>query len=437
MSLLVKKASDLLKKDKSVSPAISTLIKMLITVISILLNQKNLNSCNSSLPPSQDPNRPRKSRKDKGQKKPGGQKGHLGAYLKLVDNPNEVEEILIDRKTLPFGDYTSVGFEKRQVFDVKISRHVKEYQGEVLEDQRGVQWVVQFPEGVDNPTQYGNDLKAHSVYMSQFQLIPQLRVSNYFKDQMNLPLGKVSVQNFNQCAYKKLESFENWARQTLLTSPLNHADETGVNINGKKLWFHLLSNEKAALYQADKNRGIEAMNRMGILPLYKGIVCHDHWKSYYTYSCIHSLCNAHHLRELERAWEQDGQKWAKSMKKLLLKINQEVHKTKDNRLSQKRVNYYEQKYRKILSIGDKKCPLAISDGKKRGRVKPTKSRNLLDRLKEYEGDTCWVEGLVTQSNPRSHPACAIYALGGRYRYSSRDCHQAALHTAFIQFNSGV
>ena len=100
-----------------------------------------------------------------------------------------MEEILIDRKTLPFGDYTSVGFEKRQVFDVKISRHVKEYQGEVLEDQRGVQWVVQFPEGVDNPTQYGNDLKAHSVYMSQFQLIPQLRVSNYFKDQMNLPLG--------------------------------------------------------------------------------------------------------------------------------------------------------------------------------------------------------------------------------------------------------
>ena len=51
------------------------------------------------------------------------------------------------------------------------------------------------------------------------------------------------------------------------------------------------------------------------------------------------------------------------------------------------------------------------------------------------GSMCWVEGLVTQPNPRSHPACAIYALGGRHRYSSRDCHQAALHTAFIQFVS--
>ena len=57
------------------------------------------------------------------------------------------------------------------------------------------------------------------------------------------------------------------------------------------------------------------------------------------------------------------------------------------------------------------------------------------KITGYLKPFCWVEGLVTQPNPRSHPACAIYALGGRHRYSSRDCHQAALHTAFIQFVS--
>jgi len=38
----------------------------------------------------------------------------------------------------------------------------------------------------------------------------------------------------------------------------------------------------------------------------------------------YALCNAHHLRELERAWEQDGQAWAKQMKGLLETINRKV-----------------------------------------------------------------------------------------------------------------
>lgn len=40
---------------------------------------------------------------------------------------------------------------------------------------------------------------------------------------------------------------------------------------------------------------------------------------------LHSLCNAHHLRELERVWEQDGQQWAQQMNILLKQINQAVH----------------------------------------------------------------------------------------------------------------
>ncbi|WP_374276187.1 transposase [Pseudoalteromonas sp. 2CM28B] len=45
----------------------------------------------------------------------------------------------------------------------------------------------------------------------------------------------------------------------------------------------------------------------GILPHFTGVLCHDHWKPYYQYTqCQHALCNAHHIRELERAWDQDG-----------------------------------------------------------------------------------------------------------------------------------
>lgn len=389
VSTAIDRARSLVKEDKTLSPAVAATIELLITIVTILLNQKNLNSQNSSKPPSQDPNREKKTRKDKGVKrgkrKPGGQKGHPGSTLDPVEKPDSVEEILIDKRTLPPGNYETVGFESRQVFDVNISMKVTEYRGEILQDQNGHQWIPQFPQGVYYRTQYGNGVRAQSVYMSQFQLIPQLRVVDYFNDQVGLPLSKASVQNFNETAFKKLDFFESWAKKTLLKSPLNFADETGVNVNGDKFWFHLLSNDKVALYQVDNKRGAEAMDRMGILPHYQGILCHDHWKPYYTYDCVHSLCNAHHLRELQRAWEQDEQKWALKLKSLLEEINKKVKNSKRGKLSPKKIAYYQKRYRTILTQGAKECPANEENGK-RGRTKQTKSRNLLDRLRDYEDD---------------------------------------------------
>jgi transposase len=386
ISSAIEKVRKLLKGDKSISPGLVAAVELLITVVTILLNQKNLNSRNSSKPPSQDPNRTRKGKgRKKRKKKPGGQKGHPGSTLDPVEKPDVIEQILVDRRTLPCGEYIYIGFDKRQVFDINVSLKVTEYQCEILEDQNGNQWVADFPKGVDYQTQYGNEVKAQSVYMSQFQLVPQQRVTDYFNDQMGLALSKASVQNFNRVAYKGLELFELWTKKTLLDSPLNFADETGVNVNGKRFWFHLLSNHKVALYQVDEKRGSEAMDRMGILPNYTGILVHDHWKPYYRYDCTHSLCNAHHLRELQRAWEQDGQKWAKKMIDLLEKINIKVKKSKKSRLTKSQIKHYQKRYRTILSWGEKECPAVAPNGKK-GRTKQLKSRNLLNRLRDFEND---------------------------------------------------
>jgi hypothetical protein len=79
------------------------------------------------------------------------------------------------------GQYTSAGFEKRQVFNIKISRHVTEYQAEILVDQNVRKFTAPFPEGVDHKTQYGSDVKAHSVYMWKFHMVPYNLLSDYFQ----------------------------------------------------------------------------------------------------------------------------------------------------------------------------------------------------------------------------------------------------------------
>ena len=126
---------------------------------------------------------------------------------------------------------------------------------------------------------------------------------------------------------------------------------------------------------------------MGILPRFTGILCHDHWKPYYTYDCTHALCNAHHLRELERAWEQDGQKWAQQMKELLETINRKVTDA-GNALDDKGSQEYRQKYRDLLKKAEIECPEPIRTTKKgkRGRIKKSKARNLFERLRDFEND---------------------------------------------------
>ena len=130
------------------------------------------------------------------------------------------------------------------------------------------------------------------------------------------------------------------------------------------------------------------MEEMGVLPLFKGVLCHDHWKPYFRLDCRHALCNAHHLRELERAWEQDKQEWARDMRDLLLQINQAVDDA-GGQLEPGESRNYRQKYRDLLDRAQNECPPPDESKRtnKRGRTKRSKARNLLERLMDYETET--------------------------------------------------
>jgi transposase len=378
-----------LQEDVSLPPALRSSIEMLLLVVTLLINKIGLNSRNSSKPPSSDPNRKKNSSTDgEKQKKPGGQKGHKGTSLEPVAEPDEIIVVEIDTTTLPSGKYQPDGFESRQVFDVDISTFVTEYQAQRLLDQNGQRWVAPFPDDVAATTQYGPGVKANTVYMSQYQLIPYKRVEEQFRDQFQIPISAATVFNFNQDAFNRLEHFEQWVKGRLIKSALINADETGINIAGKRHWLHCASNDRYTLFQPHAKRGDEALKDIGILLLFGGTLCHDHWKPYFNFGKKHSLCNAHHLRELERAWEQDNQKWAKELQCLLTEINNAKHLASGSLTIITRRDF-RKRYKNILSEAEKECPPPEEKDRKekRGRLKRSKSRNLLERLREYEDET--------------------------------------------------
>jgi transposase len=376
-----------IEQEKNLSPALRASLELLLTLVTLLLNRLGLNSRNSSKPPSSDPNR--KKKRNHGNNNPGGQKGHTGNHLELVDDPDHVESLKVDRTTLPSdGTFRCIGYERRQVFDIQISRVVTEYQAEILEDERGRRVVAPFPEHVKVKTQYASGVKIHSVYMSLFQLLPYPRIEEHFADQFDIPLSAGSIYNFNKEVYEMLAPFEDWAKRELAQALLLHADETGINIGGKRKWLHVVCSATLTLLMPHDKRGGEAMAAMGVLPDYAGTLVHDHWKPYFQLLCYHALCNAHHLRELERAWEQDQQQWAKQMQALLLEINEAVDAA-GSVLNTPEAEAFRERYRDILKAAQTECPPPDESQRKkgqRGRLKRSKSRNLLERLIQFEAD---------------------------------------------------
>jgi transposase len=139
---------------------------------------------------------------------------------------------------------------------------------------------------------------------------------------------------------------------------------------------------------AHDKRGGEAMAAMGVLPEYTGTLVHDHWKPYYQFPCHHALCNAHHLRELERAWEQDQQQWAKHTQALLVEINKAVDAA-GGVLDTPEAEAFRERYRQLLKQAQIECPPPHESQRKqgqRGRLNRSKSRNLLERLIQFEDD---------------------------------------------------
>ena len=386
MDAAIHNAKQLLKKERGLSPALRSAMEVLLLLVTVLLNRVTLNSKNSSKPPASDPNRKKASRK-KSDRPSGGQKAHLGTTLTQVAEPDEIEVIKIDRRTLPKGRYRDAGFETRQVFDIDISRVVTEYRAQRLENDAGQRFIAPFPEGVTKAVQYGNRLKAHAVYLSQYQLLPYKRIQEYFTDQLQFPLSEGSLYNFNRQAYEQLANFEQISKDRLAQAACAHADETSINIDSQRRWLHCLSNDAWTHFFPHNKRGTEAMDAMGILPRFQGILCHDHWKPYYRYSCLHALCNAHHLRELTRAFEQDKQAWASDMKQLLEKMNRAVDEA-GGALPADEIDRYRKRYNALLKKAEIECPPPDkpTEKAKRGRLKRSKARNLLERLIHYEAD---------------------------------------------------
>ena len=354
--------------------------------------QLKQDSHNSHKPPSSDGlKRITKNVRPKSTRLPGGQEGHKGSTLKMVASPDRVVHHTVRACTACGRSLKRVkarSYRRRQVFDIPEPRlEVTEHQCEVKEcPDCGRTITASFPAGVTKAAQYGNTIKSIGTYLMQYQLVPSERTQAALQDLFACSVSEGTLFNWANDLHASLESHEQTVKEQLIKAPVLHNDETGLFCQQKLQWLHVASTPTLTHLQVHPKRGTQAMDAIGILPEFTGTAIHDSWKPYFAYACGHSICNAHLIRELTFAHEQDHQRWAKRFSELLLRINDKVEDARQQNqaaLAPRTLRHFERQYDTLLARGLRSNPRQRGSPHRRGRKKQTKTRNLLERLRDH------------------------------------------------------
>jgi transposase len=303
---------------------LEAIIMQLLEKIEILTHSKN--SRNSSVPPSKDENRPLKNQslRTKSDKKVGGQNGHQGTTLKMVDTPditilhepNFCKNCGGDLKFEP-SEFVS----KRQIIDIPpIKPEYTEHQIFKKVCLCGFCNVADFPSEVGSSISYGSGIQATIAYLHTRQYLPFERMSEFFQDFCNLPISQGTICNLLEKFAQKAQPAYDLIANKIENEKVVGSDETGIKINGQKGWFWTWQNKCITYIAFSNNRGFASIEANFIKGFQKAVLVHDCWSSHFKTDCkTHQLCSAHLIRELIFFEERYQSKWATDFKTLLYK----------------------------------------------------------------------------------------------------------------------
>lgn len=347
-------------------------------------------------PPSTDPRPKPRSQRRKTGKKTGGQPGHAGHRLEPVQTPDHT---VVHPVTACCGcghDLTATPAAStiaHQVFELpKLPLVVTEHRMErKVCPCCAATITAPPPPGAEQPTQYGPRLAGFAVYLHVGHFVPLERTADIIEVITGRRVSEGWISASQERVSSRLDPFIAAVTACLRAAKSLCCDETGFRFAGKRFWLHVCCTALLTLMLCHRKRGADGTTALGVLPGYTGNATHDHWSPYFTYTtCSHSVCNEHHVRELDGVTERDGQGWAERMKIVLydgLELKRRYHDNGQD-IPTADIAALTARYRRCLRDGYAATPVPLPDTTRtRGRPKRGKTLALLDRLQNRQTET--------------------------------------------------
>lgn len=340
--------SELNKTIKSLNELVTTLQKTIEEKNQEILRLKSKNdrdSSNSSKPSGT--NGYKKvivNRREKSDKKQGGQKGHTphsitNKLTKFLESGNIEEEIIEINKNEKNRNKRYI---EKVVIDIKITKTIKRFKYYPDEDGK-----YSIPKCHNQKVKYGNTIKAISVDLMNHLYNSTDGVTRFISDITNggMTISKGTLALWNDEMASCLESEVNNIETCLKDSYYINHDESQIKIDSEGYNVLCACNDKHTRLWIHKHKFQDALKEIGFLPSYQGIIVKDGTDLYNPFGIKRAQCIFHILRYLVPYYEEIKHKAPKKRKEFLSNSNN----FRNSLIKQGRLSFSQNEYENLIS----------------------------------------------------------------------------------------
>lgn len=339
-----KEKQDLTKKIDELTKLVISLQKIIEEKDKEILRLKNKNdkdSSNSSKPSSINGyKKVITNRREKSNKSKGGQKNHephsLKNKLEQFINSGNIEEEIIEINKNEINK--NKRYIEKVVIDIKVTKIVKRYRYYICDDGR-----YHIPEIHNQYVQYGNNIK--SMAMDLMINLPNSTdgIVEFISDISNngITLSKGTLINWESILKNNLSNDIQTIENELLDSYYINHDESQIKIDGDGHNVLCACNNKFVRLWPSKYKSQDAIDEIGFLPKFKGVIVKDGTELYNKYGIILTQCISHVQRYLKGIYDFVDHKAPKKLSEFFSKyinlrneyIDINIDRFSDNELS--------------------------------------------------------------------------------------------------------
>jgi len=286
-----------------------------------LKNKNDKDSSNSSKPSSTNGfKKVITNRREKSNKSRGGQKNHephsLKKKLDQFINSSDVKEVIIEINKNEKNK--NKRYIEKVVIDIEIVKVAKRYRYYICDDGK-----YHIPEYHNQYVQYGNNIK--SIAMDLMVNLPNSTdgIVQFISDISNkgITLSKGTLINWESNLKDNLGIDIQIIENGLLNSYYVNHDESQFKINGDGNNVLCACNKNYVRLWQSKHKSQEAIDEIGFLPRFKGVIVKDGTELYNKYGIFLSQCLSHIQRYLKGIYDFVNHKSPKKLSEFFTKYN--------------------------------------------------------------------------------------------------------------------